>query len=395
MSNYKRLSVFIRLMFLGLLALFGIMAIIASAPAPKTSYSPDPPASEPEIYSANYQISLVKVERPEKASKRYGLQKVDAITTDAKYKYSFEDDMVRILWSVGSRQISFLLQNKTDYSVKIPWDEAAFVDEVGRSHRVMHGGVKYTDKDKSQPPTIIVRKGSIEDIVFPTDYVSFESGTRYSVGSWVEKPLFLNHDYHGGTYSSLGDFKKTVSKNVGKQIQVLLPIQIQDVINDYIFIFNVDKVSVLSSSNKAEREKLNEGVTPKDDRFITYDNGTVMDKKSSLMWAEKDNGANINWQGAKSYCENYRGGGYTDWRMPTTDELSGLYNANKSRPAACNRSSNIHVETELIDITCFAPWASETRGTEAAYFVFYFGTRGWYPQSNDYGLRALPVRSGK
>ena len=68
----------------------------------------------------------------------------------------------------------------------------------------------------------------------------------------------------------------------------------------------------------------------------------------------------INWANAKSYCENYRGGGYTDWRMPTQDELAGLYDANKSRPGACNSSYSIHT-TELIDITCFGPWASETR----------------------------------
>jgi len=47
----------------------------------------------------------------------------------------------------------------------------------------------------------------------------------------------------------------------------------------------------------------------RDGRFIAYDDGTVLDTKTNLMWAAKDNGSNINWQGAKSYCENYRGGG--------------------------------------------------------------------------------------
>lgn len=249
MNTTNRLSVFIRIMVWGFLFLFGIITIIASAPRPSTTYS-RPPSPKTEIYTAAYQISLAKVERPEKASSRYGLQKVDAITNDAKYKYFFEDDMVRILWLVGSRQISFLLKNKTDYSIKVPWDEAAFVDENGRSHRVMHSGVKYTDRDKPQPSTVIVRKGSIEDIVFPTDYVSWSSGTRYSAGRWDEKSLFLNFDYHSeyskGSYSSLVDFEKAVNMKVGKQIQVLLPLQIQDVINDYIFTFNVDKVTVSS-----------------------------------------------------------------------------------------------------------------------------------------------------
>lgn len=137
------------------------------------------------------------------------------------------------------------------------------------------------------------------------------------------------------------------------------------------------------------------GETGRDGRFIAYDNGTVSDTRTGLMWAAKDNGSNINWANAKSYCEHYRGGGYSDWRMPTQDELAGLYDAGKSRPGACNTSFPIHVATELIDITCFAPWASETRGSEAAHFYFSDGSRGWGHQSSDNGDRALPVRSGK
>jgi hypothetical protein len=114
------------------------------------------------------------------------------------------------------------------------------------------------------------------------------------------------------------------------------------------------------------------------------------------MWAAKDNGSDIDWANAKSYCKNYRGGGYTDWRMPTQNELVGLYDAGKSSPEACNRSYNIHVATKLINITCGFPWASETRGSDAATFYFGDGKRYWPPQSYGAGGgRALPVRSAK
>jgi hypothetical protein len=42
--------------------------------------------------------------------------------------------------------------------------------------------------------------------------------------------------------------------------------------------------------------------TARDGRFIAYDNGTVLDTKTNLMWAAHDNGSNINWSNAKSYC---------------------------------------------------------------------------------------------
>ena len=44
-------------------------------------------------------------------------------------------------------------------------------------------------------------------------------------------------------------------------------------------------------------------------RFIAYDNGTVLDTKTNLMWAAKDDGSGMSWGNANSYCENYRGGG--------------------------------------------------------------------------------------
>ncbi|MCX5855704.1 MAG: DUF1566 domain-containing protein [Deltaproteobacteria bacterium] len=125
-----------------------------------------------------------------------------------------------------------------------------------------------------------------------------------------------------------------------------------------------------------------------DGRFIAYENGTVLDTSTNLMWAAKDNGSDINWANAKSYCENYRGGGYTDWRMPTQDELAGLYDSGKK-----NRHG-YHV-TDLIEITMCCPWASETRGSDAAYFYFDIGTRYWCHHSGVFNARALPVRFGK
>lgn len=148
----------------------------------------------------------------------------------------------------------------------------------------------------------------------------------------------------------------------------------------------------VSTANKIRR----------DGRFIAYDNGTVLDTNTNLMWAAKDNGANINWANAKSYCENYRGGGYSDWRMPTQDELAGLYDAKitpyQSECRPFSSTIDIHL-TELIHLSCPPVWASEAiKGAkgdaeDAAYFHFGNGERSRLAQF----LRfyALPVRSGK
>ena len=142
-----------------------------------------------------------------------------------------------------------------------------------------------------------------------------------------------------------------------------------------------------------------------DRRFTAYDDGTVLDTKTGLMWAAKDNGKDINWKNAKKYCENYQGGGYSDWRMPAIDELEELYDGNA---AGYESECGLHVylRTKLIHLTCycpwasntnssFAPWASNTDSSFAAYFGFLNGGRGEDPQSNSYNSRALPVRRGK
>jgi hypothetical protein len=110
-----------------------------------------------------------------------------------------------------------------------------------------------------------------------------------------------------------------------------------------------------------------------------------------LVWANKDNGRNVTWQEAKEYCENYRGGGYTDWRMPTQDELAGLYDMNKSYQAK-QQSYDVHL-TELIELTTCCAWASDTRISLGALFYFDNGCRFWFVKSYSLFYRALPVRS--
>jgi hypothetical protein len=153
--------------------------------------------------------------------------------------------------------------------------------------------------------------------------------------------------------------------------------------------------SNLAMSNRPESPTARE--TGRDGRFIAYSDGTVLDTKTNLMWAAKDNGAKSNWQSAKNYCENYRGGGYTDWRMPTQDELVGLYDEGKGyTPVCAAKGDNEKVYlTNLINLGCWFGWASETNGSNAALFDFRLGHRDWYSQLTDYSHRALPVRSAK
>ncbi len=52
---------------------------------------------------------------------------------------------------------------------------------------------------------------------------------------------------------------------------------------------------------------------------------TWTDPATGLMWAGKDNGSNVTWNEAQTYCSDLRLAGYSKWRLPTIDELAGIY----------------------------------------------------------------------
>lgn len=159
------------------------------------------------------------------------------------------------------------------------------------------------------------------------------------------------------------------------------------------------KSESLNQKNRANREvravpmKSTIEVIKRDGAFIAYNDWTVLDTRTNLMWVAKDNGSNINWPDAKSYSKNYRGGGYTDWRMPMQDELVGLFDGAKTYKSACGNDVYL---TGLINLTCNWVWVvSQTRGLDASSFNFSNGGRYWSPLLNGDGNRVLLVRLSK
>lgn len=130
--------------------------------------------------------------------------------------------------------------------------------------------------------------------------------------------------------------------------------------------------------------------------FIAGNKGIVLDRKTGLMWAARDNGEDITWHDAKKYCEDYHAGGYTDWRMPTIDELVSLYDVNMNGyPQDCCKTGDQLRINRLIHLTCCCPWTSLRGNDGATYFRFTNGKRNWTYESIALYHRALPVRDSK
>jgi len=184
-------------------------------------------------YRAMYDIKLDEVERPENAQERYGKQTITRFEEEGQTKYSFEDDLLKIIWFPTSSRFYFILTNKTEHSIKIIWDEAVYVDTNGMSKRVVHSGVNYADRNNHQPPSTIVRGATVSDIILPTDNIYYQY-----YGGWKELPLFPSK----GVTTSEVSSKALAYK--GKKVQIMLPIKIEEIVNEYIFSFVIEGFKV-------------------------------------------------------------------------------------------------------------------------------------------------------
>lgn len=178
-----------------------------------------------------YKVRLREVEQPENVKEQYSKSKITIFAEENETKNSYEDDFIKIIWLPALTEFSFTLENKTDNSIKIIWDEAVYIDEDNSSLKVIHSGVKYVDGEKAQPLTVIAKKTKINDLVTPVDNI------YYVNGGWGKLPLF------------------SVQKSAGKTVKILLPIQIQETINEYIFSFKINHTRINTADNKVKEQQ--------------------------------------------------------------------------------------------------------------------------------------------
>ena len=179
-----------------------------------------------------YKVRLREVEQPENVKEQYSKFKITILAEENETKNSYEDDFIKIIWIPALTKFSFTLENKSDNSIRIIWDEAVYIDEDTSSRKVTHSGVNYADGEKAQPLTVIAKKTKINDLVIPVDNIYYVNPSKYSSGGWHKRPLF------------------SAQKSAGKTVKILLPIQIQETINEYIFSFKINHTTILTANGK-------------------------------------------------------------------------------------------------------------------------------------------------
>jgi hypothetical protein len=161
------------------------------------------------------------VRRPADVETRWGEYRLEK--TDTSYVYA--DSLLRVTLVPNRGQFAFVLENRTEHSLQIVWDEMAYVGPTGVSSRVSPGETRVIDMEKAHPPTTVPAMASVFKVAIPNDLL--HTG---SYGHWIE------------------DFvtPATAAAAEGKEMRLLMPIRVRDVVNEYTFVFQLNSVTVTS-----------------------------------------------------------------------------------------------------------------------------------------------------
>ncbi len=105
-----------------------------------------------------------------------------------------------------------------------------------------------------------------------------------------------------------------------------------------------DERSRAESANRARIQKelqdMRSLVRQTEGRFVSNGNGTITDRKTGLIWSTLDSladlGRCVDYQTAQGYVNHLNTGGY-QWRIPTANELVGIYKQSPFFPSVSER----------------------------------------------------------
>jgi hypothetical protein len=172
----------------------------------------------------HYDVVMTHVEAPEDFKQQFGETKILSLSDNKITKYSYEDEMVSFVWYVSKSQFNFMLKNKTNHSIKVPWDDIVFINPGGRSMRVIHSGIRYVDRNKEQAPSVVAKNSVLEDILVPADYIYYVDDGGSGLGGWKNHDVFHNYE------------------QIGASASIVFPVIIENVTNEYTFRFQVKDV---------------------------------------------------------------------------------------------------------------------------------------------------------
>jgi len=170
----------------------------------------------------------------------YILQSVDDSRKNNEVQSNtYADENISVTVEFGTTGIAVQLTNLSNSSLKIPWDDAAYIDRYGNAHRVIHIGTKLIDRDKAQVPSVVPKGASLSDEVVPSDCISWTNGSKYYPGEWKYLPIIQMIKYETREQAEIA-----LESSADKTPQLLFPIETGGKRYEYTFKFSSKSSSI-------------------------------------------------------------------------------------------------------------------------------------------------------
>ena len=179
---------------------------------------PDPKSSS---YSRGYPIStnIVKYQIPSFIKAEDNTLEFEISLTQPSVSLSSLTEGYPVVFGVK-------ITNKLDEPVKVKWENVAYIDSSGLSHRVVKTGTRFIERDRPIGDIIIPPAARIEEIILPTDAIYF--GNEWRSEEVLDK--LSNED----------------------KVTIFIPIEVKGQVRNYSFVFEAQTPSETTEPKQTE-----------------------------------------------------------------------------------------------------------------------------------------------
>lgn len=146
-------------------------------------------------------------------------------------------DGLRFITSFDGICSTLHIKNESGSSVKVLWDDGALIDQENVAHRIIHAGIKITDKEKAQVPSVIPDDSTIEETIYASDYLKWNA----TKGDWDYLPIVWDKTFNNQ------EAAESYIKNMAP-IKIMIPIEKNGILTEYLISFK-EKGSMMKANN--------------------------------------------------------------------------------------------------------------------------------------------------
>ena len=109
------------------------------------------------------------------------------INPEVSEELKYRDKEIAVSFAVGEQSFQMRFANVGHHDLKILWERAEYTDPYSQTHRLMHSGIRFQDRNNPLPDQLVVQNASLQEAVTPVRNVFMTPEKR----TYDIRPLFV------------------------------------------------------------------------------------------------------------------------------------------------------------------------------------------------------------